>query len=185
MVSRTEYLDQLNKWRDEKVIKVVTGMRRCGKSTLLVMFQEELRQSGIADEQIISLNFEALEYEELTDYRALYRYLVERLKPDRMNYVFLDEIQLVHEYQKAVDSLYIRDNVDLYMTGSNAYLLSGELATLLSGRYVEIRMLPLSFREYCELRGVGEREAQFADYLRFGGLPYIAAMADPAEKAET
>ena len=184
MVERHEYLNELKKWKDEKVIKVVTGLRRCGKSTLLSMFQEQLRQSGTAEEQIIAINFEDLQYEALLDYAALYRYVADRLCPDRMNYIFLDEIQMVQGFQKAVDSLYIRDNVDLYITGSNAYLLSGELATLLSGRYVEIRMLPLSFREYCELKGSGEKDTLFSEYMRYGALPYIATMNSPDEKAD-
>ena len=184
MVERHEYLNELKKWKDEKVIKVVTGLRRCGKSTLLSMFQEQLRQSGTAEEQIISINFEDLQYEALLDYASLYHYISERLCQDRMNYIFLDEIQMVQGFQKAVDSLYIRDNVDLYITGSNAYLLSGELATLLSGRYVEIRMLPLSFREYCELKGSGEKDTLFSEYMRYGALPYIATMNSPDEKAD-
>ena len=184
MVERHEYLNELKKWKDEKVIKVVTGLRRCGKSTLLSMFQEQLRQNGAAEEQIIAINFEDLQYEALLDYAALYRYVADRLCPDRMNYIFLDEIQMVQSFQKAVDSLYIRDNVDLYITGSNAYLLSGELATLLSGRYVEIRMLPLSFREYCELKGSGEKDTLFSEYMRYGALPYIATMNSPDEKAD-
>ena len=185
MVRRTEYMNELLKWKHERVIKVVTGLRRCGKSTLLAMFQEELRANGVAPEQIISLNFEMLEYEELQDYRKLHQYITERLRPDRMNYIFLDEIQMVPEYQKAVDSLYLRENVDLYVTGSNAYLLSGELATLLSGRYVEIKMLPLSFREYCEIKGGRDKDALFADYMRFGGLPYVASLDGEEEKIDT
>ena len=185
MVLRTEYMDALRKWKHERVIKVVTGLRRCGKSTLLAMFQDALRLDGVASEQITSLNFEMLEYEELKDYRKLYQYITERLQPDRMNYIFLDEIQMVPDYQKAVDSLYLRENVDLYVTGSNAYLLSGELATLLSGRYVEIKMLPLSFREYCEMKGGSDRDALFADYMRFGGLPYVASLDGTEEKIDT
>lgn len=184
MVERTEYIQALKKWRDEKIIKVVTGLRRCGKSTLLSMFQDVLLAEGVKPEQIISINFESLEYEALTDYRALYQYIREKLLPDQMNYVFLDEIQMVSDFQKAVDSLYIRENVDLYITGSNAYLLSGELATLLSGRYVEINMLPLSFKEYCAVKLDGNREQLFADYLKFGGLPYLASMNAADEKAD-
>ena len=141
-------------------------------------------RSGVNQEQIISINFEDLLYEDLRDYRALYHYITTRLLPDRMNYIFLDEIQMVPEFQKAVDSLYIKDHVDLYLTGSNAYLLSGELATLLSGRYIEIKMLPLSFQEYCELKGSGEKDRLFSEYLRYGALPYLAAMTDPEEKAD-
>ena len=185
MVERVEYMNALKKWQNEKIIKVITGIRRCGKSTLLNMFQQRLLSEGVQPEQIISINFEALEYETLTDYKALYQHIIGKLQPDRMNYIFLDEIQMVADYQKAVDSLYIRDNVDLYITGSNAYLLSGELATLLSGRYVEINMLPLSFKEYCALQSDGDQEQRFAAYLRYGAMPYVASMNDVEDKADT
>lgn len=185
MIERTEYLNELKKWKDEKVIKVVTGIRRCGKSTLLTMFQEYLLSHGVAREQMISLNFEDLAYEELLDYKKLYSYINEKLLPDKQNYIFLDEIQMVDRFQKVVDSLYIKDNVDLYVTGSNAYLLSGELATLLSGRYVEINLLPLSFREYRMIHADGSDDAAFADFLRNGAMPYIAALDKPGEKADT
>ena len=185
MIKRTDYLNELNKWKDEQVIKVVTGIRRCGKSTLLEQFQTELVSNGISREQIIAVNFEALEFEELLDYKKLYAYIVDRIVPDKKNYVFLDEIQMVNDYQKAVDSLFIRDNIDIYITGSNAYLLSGELATLLSGRYVEINMLPLSFAEYRSAKTDGSDDAAFADYLRLGGLPYIVTLDDANEKADT
>ena len=185
MIKRTDYLNELNKWKDEQVIKVVTGIRRCGKSTLLEQFQTELVSNGISREQIIAVNFEALEYEELLDYKKLYAYIVDKIVPDKKNYVFLDEIQMVNDYQKAVDSLFIRDNIDIYITGSNAYLLSGELATLLSGRYVEINMLPLSFAEYRSAKTDGSDDAALADYLRLGGLPYIVTLDDANEKADT
>lgn len=184
MVERKEYLNQLMMWRDEQVIKVITGIRRCGKSTLLVQFQEQLRASGVQDEQIVSLNFEELEYEELLDYKKLYQYLLDRLCRNRTTYVFLDEIQKVPEFQKVVDSLYVKKRVDLYITGSNAYLLSGELATLLSGRYVEISILPLSFREYCQLQPPGDREVLFSAFLQDGGFPYVAAMNRSKEKVD-
>lgn len=148
MIARDQYLQKLLDFRETKLIKVVTGIRRCGKSTLFQIYQQYLLQHGVAAEQIIALNFEDLAYEELLDYRKLYQYVTERLLPDKMNYIFLDEIQAVAQFQKVADSLYIQPNVDLYLTGSNAYLLSGEIATLLSGRYVEIAMLPLSFQEY-------------------------------------
>ena len=146
MVERKKYLKQLWSWKDEQVIKVVTGIRRCGKSTLLKQYQEKLLAEGIAREQMISINFEELENEPLLDYQALYRYIKERLCDGKMTYIFLDEIQKVMSFEKAVDSLYVKDNIDIYITGSNAYMLSGELATLLTGRYVGISMLPLSFR---------------------------------------
>lgn len=184
MIQRKEYLNLLKKWKDEQVIKVITGIRRCGKSTLLALFQDDLRAHGIADDQIISINFEELEYEELLDYRALYAYIKERLHPEKQTYVFLDEIQQVEGFQKAVDSLYVKPGVDLYITGSNAYLLSGELATLLSGRYVEINMLPLSFAEFCEIRTGGEYEKLLAEYMKNGALPYVTALNSETEKVE-
>lgn len=184
MVERVEYLEKLLAWKDEKVIKVVTGLRRCGKSTLLLQLQQRLLASSIPPERITSINFEDMQFEKYREYHSLYQYVVDRLVPDQMNYIFLDEVQMVPDYQKAVDSLFIRDNVDLYITGSNAYLLSGELATLLSGRYVEINMLPLSFREYCALKGPKEKDRLFADYLSYGALPYLAATEDPGEKAD-
>lgn len=184
MVERKEYLQRLLDWKDEQVIKVVTGIRRCGKSTLLGQYQNHLLANGVAEEQIISINFEELEYEHLLDYRVLYQYIKERLCSGKMTYIFLDEIQKVPAFEKAVDSLYVKENTDLYITGSNAYLLSGDLATLLTGRYVEISMLPLSFREYCEITGRSPDQA-FAGYLQNGGMPYIAAMDQTQEKVET
>lgn len=185
MVQRNEYLQQLKKWKDEQVIKVVTGIRRCGKSTLLEMYQDDLKAQGVAEEQIISINFEELEYEDLLDYKALYHYIKERLHKTKTTYVFLDEIQQVEDFQKAVDSLYVKKNVDVYITGSNAYLLSGELATLLSGRYIEIKMLPLSFAEFCELKEGGEKEALLAEYMRNGGLPYVTMLGNDSDKIDT
>lgn len=184
MVERKEYIDVLRQWKDEQVIKVVTGLHRCGKSTLLQMFRDELLKSGVPEDQTIFINFEDFAFEELLDYRKLYRYVCDKLITDKMNYVFLDEVQLVPEYQKAVDSLQLQKNIDIYITGSNAYLLSGELATLLSGRYVEINMLPLSFSEYCRIKGNGDREKQFADYMRYGSLPYIATLKNTTEQAD-
>ncbi len=184
MVERKEYLERLIQWKDEQVIKVVTGLRRCGKSTLLQQYQTWLRANGVSEEQIVSVNFEELEYEALLDYRELYAYLKARLLPGKKTYIFLDEIQKVPAFEKAVDSLYVKPDVDLYITGSNAYLLSGDLATLLTGRYVEIKMLPLSFREFLELTGMDTARG-LAAYLRDGGLPYIAVMDRTPEKVET
>ena len=184
MVIRKEYLSRLLAWKDEQVIKVVTGIRRCGKSTLLKQFQDHLLEEGVSQEQIISINFEDLDYEDLLDYKALYAYIKERLCPDKMTYIFLDEIQKVDSFQKAVDSLFIKENTDIYITGSNAYLLSGDLATLLTGRYVEISMLPLSFAEYLECSGETGEQA-LASYLRFGGFPYLTQMENTADKVDT
>lgn len=184
MVERREYLDRLIQWKDEQVIKVVTGIRRCGKSTLLAQYQAWLKASGVSEKQIISINFEELEYEELLDYKQLYAYLKARLVHGATTYIFLDEIQKVPAFEKAVDSLYVKPGVDLYLTGSNAYLLSGDLATLLTGRYVEIKMLPLSFREFLSITKL-EKERGFAEYLKTGGLPYLAVMERTPQKVET
>lgn len=184
MVERKEYIKSLLQWKDEQVIKVVTGIRRCGKSTLLAQYQSWLQKNGVSKEQIISINFEELEYEELLDYKKLYAHLKERLVSGKTTYIFLDEIQKVPYFEKAVDSIYVKPNVDVYLTGSNAYMLSGDLATLLTGRYVEIKMLPLSFREYLEITKQ-EKQQGFADYLQNGGLPYIASMERTNEKVET
>lgn len=184
MVERKEYLDRLIQWKDEQVIKVVTGIRRCGKSTLLSQYQTWLRANAVPAERIVSINFEELEYEELLDYRKLYGYLKERLAAGTMTYIFLDEVQKVPSFEKVVDSLYVKPDVDIYITGSNAYLLSGELATLLAGRYVEIGMLPLSFREFLTITELDEASG-LAEYLNCGGLPYVARMERTAEKVET
>lgn len=184
MIQRKEYLDLLKKWKGEQVIKVITGLRRCGKSTMLALYQDYLRTQGVTDDQIVYVNFEELEYETLLDYRELYGYIKSRLHPEKTTYIFLDEIQQVANFQKAVDSLYVKQNVDIYITGSNAYLLSGDLATLLSGRYVEINMLPLSFAEYCEITNGSDKEILLAQYMQNGGLPYIAKLSNEAEKVD-
>lgn len=183
MVERTEYLESLKQWKDEQVIKVITGIRRCGKSTLMAQYQEWLRANGVSGEQIISINFEELEYEELLDYKKLYYYLKEHLAEKQTTYIFLDEIQNVADFEKAVDSLYVKPDVDIYITGSNSYMLSGDLATLLTGRYVEIKMLPLSFREFLTLTGMDTQQG-LAEYMQNGGLPYIAVMDRTREKTD-
>ena len=174
-IERKEYLDWLVRWREQQIIKVVSGVRRCGKSTLFAIYRDWLLSQVVDERQIIAINFEDIDYEHLTGYRALYDYIKGLLLPDRMNYIFLDEIQHVEQFEKAVDSLFIKDNCDVYITGSNAYFMSGELATLLSGRYVELKMLPLSFREFCSgLRsGAAQTNAQkFDAYLRMSSFPY-------------
>ncbi|MCL1919254.1 MAG: ATP-binding protein [Peptococcaceae bacterium] len=177
MVPRKQYMDKLIKMKDEKIIRVITGIRRCGKSTLLEMFQTYLKKNGVNDNQIISINFEDIHYEFLLDYHKLYDYITKRLAPGQKTYVFLDEVQNVPKFQKAVDSLYIKDHVDVYITGSNAHMLSGDLATLLSGRYIEINMLPLSFAEYYELKGGDKREA-FTSFYKNGAFPQAAMITD-------
>lgn len=184
MVQRKEYLEKLIKWKDDDVIKVVTGIRRCGKSTLLMQYQDYLKSIGIEENQIVAVNFEELEYEELCDYKKLYAYIKDRLVADKITYIFLDEIQKVPSFEKVVDSLYVKPNIDIYITGSNAYMLSGDLATLLTGRYVEISMLPLSFNEYMQLSDK-DKESAFADYIKYGGLPFVATMDRTDDKVDT
>ena len=171
MIERTEYLELLKRFKDKDLIKVVTGIRRCGKSTLFDLYINYLKKIGIKEE-IIKINLEDVEYSFET-YKELYDYVNKKLDTKKQYYVFLDEVQNVPMFQKAVDSLYIKKNVDVYITGSNAYLLSGELATLLSGRYIEIKMLPLSFKEY--LSAFNEpnksRYEYFLDYMKNGGMP--------------
>ena len=151
-IDRKEYLDFLVKSKDRQIIKVVSGVRRCGKSTLFEIYKDFLLENGVEKNQIISINFEDMDYEELTDYKKLYEYIKSKMIGDKKNYIFLDEIQHVDKFEKVVDSLFIKENTDLYITGSNAYFMSSELATLLSGRYIELKMLPLSFKEYYQAK---------------------------------
>ena len=170
MIERTEYLEELKRWKDKDLIKVITGIRRCGKSTLFQLFIDYLKSTGISNEQIISINLEDVDYN-FEDYKQLYDYIKEKMDSKKKYYVFLDEVQNVPMFQKAVDSLYIKKNVDVYITGSNAYLLSGELATLLSGRYIEIKMLPLSFKEYVSAFDDNNYQQLFLNYMKNGGMP--------------
>ena len=173
MIEREEYLSELKRWKDKDLIKVITGIRRCGKSTLFTLYINYLKKIGIKDSQIININLEDADYN-FKDYKELYDYVNKKIDSKNNYYVFLDEVQNVPSFQKAVDSLYIKKNVDLYITGSNAYLLSGELATLLSGRYIEIKMLPLSFKEYFNALNDNSGKSRyeyFLDYMKNGGLP--------------
>ena len=182
MIPRDEYLDNLISFKDKRLIKVVTGVRRCGKSTLFEFYQDYLLTHGVEAGQIISVNLEAGEFADIADGRALYDYVNARLDGGRMNYIFLDEVQRVEGFQKAVDALYIKKNCDVYITGSNAYLLSGELATLLSGRYVEIKMLPLSFKEYAAARGENlAPERLYQDYIHNSSFPYALELNRPKD----
>ena len=171
MIERNEYLDELKRWKDKDLIKVITGIRRCGKSTLFELFIDYLKQTGVKDDHIISINLESPEYD-FKDYKELYDYVNEKIKDNDMYYVFLDEVQVVEKFEKAVDGLYIKKNVDEYITGSNAYLLSGELATLLSGRYIEIKMLPLSFKEYANYYKSEGDEKLYLKYVNSSSMPY-------------
>lgn len=182
MIEREEYMSALCRWKDKKTVKVVTGIRRCGKSSLLRMFRERLLSEGIETSQIQDINFEDLDNEPLLDYRALYSHVKTNLRHDKMNYLFFDEIQMVDGFQRVVDSLFLLDKVDIYITGSNAYLLSGEIATLLTGRYVEIRLFPFSFSEYTKglTQGVSI-ESAYREYIEYGAFPYILQIKDNKE----
>ena len=178
MIYRTEYMQRLKAFKDNKIIKVVTGLRRSGKSTLLEMFREELLQSGVQPEQIQYINFDLMKYDAVRHYKQLYDLVTEKALPNKKNYLFFDEIQQVSGWEKTVNSLSLEYDADIYVTGSNAYLLSSELATLISGRYVEIKMLPLSFKEYYGYyRDTGKsREELFNNYLKYGGLPQLSSL---------
>ena len=191
LIERKEYTDWLKRYRDKKIIKVITGLRRVGKSTIFELYIAQLLNEGVAPEQIVKINFEELENEPLLDRSVLYRYLTDKLLPDRKLYIFLDEVQRVPEFEKVVDSLFVKDNVDLYITGSNAKFLSSEIATLLTGRYVEINVLPLSFREYADHFAANgkDRRALFMDYITYGALPgmfmFDAGSAEQREYVES
>lgn len=171
MIERIEYLEKIKKWKDKDVIKVVTGIRRCGKSTLFNLYIDYLKSIGIKEDHIISINLESLDYS-FSDYKELYDYVINLIKDKNKYYVFLDEIQNIPDFQRVVDALYIKKNLDVYITGSNAMLLSGELATLLSGRYIEIKMLPLSFKEYKDYFDVVGDEKLYLKYINNSSFPY-------------
>ena len=176
-IQRANYLSILKNFKDKQIIKVITGIRRCGKSTLLELFQDYLKETGVEEKQIIYINFENADYEELQDRKKLYEYLKNRVLKSKKTYIFLDEIQNVNEFEKTVDSLFINKNVDLYITGSNAYLLSSELATLLTGRFIEIKMLPLSFKEYMSVfEDKTDLSKKFRTYLEFSSFPQVVEL---------
>lgn len=180
MVERKEYLEKLKKWKDKDLIKVVTGIRRCGKSTLFELYINYIKSLGIEDNHIISINLENPD-NEFESYKDLYTYVKQQIKDDKQYYVFLDEVQNVPMFQKAVDGLYIIKNVDVYITGSNAYLLSGELATLLTGRYIEIKMYPLSFKEYINYYEKDADEKMYLNYINRSSFPYALKLDEESE----
>lgn len=186
MIKREIYLEKLRNFKDKQIIKVITGIRRCGKSTLMELFKNYLLENGVNSEQIVYINFEDADFKTLRDSDVLYEYLKSKLIKDKMTYVFLDEIQNVINFERTVDSLFINNNVDIYITGSNAYMLSSELATLLSGRYIEIKMLPLSFKEYVSaFEDKTDLSRKFRDYLRYSSFPQAIDFykTDPSEVA--
>lgn len=190
LINRPEYLNQLIEHKDVDLVKIVTGIRRCGKSSLLDLFHEHLLNSGVNEDHIIHMNLESLKYRNITNYTELYDYISERIPADcaesnkstnasksTKTYLIFDELQAVEHWEKAVESFRIDFNVDIYITGSNAYLLSSEFSTLLAGRYVEIRMLPLSFKEFLDFYNFPEStstDEKFQKYLQFGGMPVLS-----------
>lgn len=172
MIERPYFLNELISFKEKDVIKIITGIRRCGKSTLFDLYENYLLDNGIEKKQIIRINLEEYEFDNIKTYKDLFEYVNGRLIKDKMNYVMIDEVQKVEDFQKACDSLYIKKNVDLYLTGSNSKILSGELATLLSGRYIEIKMLPLSFKEYISFVGENDIQKKYVDYITKSSFPY-------------
>jgi len=181
IINRPEYLKWLLNWKNEDVIKVVSGVRRCGKSTLFEIFKQNLTDNGVQPKQIISINFEDFDFDHLREASKLYSYLKEQIKEDVKYYVFLDEIQNVGNFERVVDSLYLKKNIDLYITGSNAYFLSGELATLLSGRYVKLKMLPLSFKEFVSSKTDKNLRLLYNEYLKTS-FPYAASLTHDKQR---
>lgn len=186
LIERKQYMQQLRNLKDQNIIKVITGVRRCGKSTLLMMFADELIENGIQKEQIQFYNFEDLDTLAIGDIYQIHTLIKQRLVEDKPNYIFLDEVQNVKEFQRLVDSLYIKPNVDVYITGSNAYMLSGELATLLTGRYVEINVLPLQFSEYYNFimsksPNLTKIET-LANFIYYGGVPEYVKQIQVGER---
>ena len=173
LIKRDGYMQWLNRYRDKQVIKVITGLRRVGKSKIFELYIEALQKDGVSADQIILINFEEMENEPFREKTALYRHILSKVQPNKMLYVFLDEIQVVQGFEEVVDSLFVKPNIDVYITGSNAKFLSSEIATVLTGRYVEINVLPLSFKEYSEhYKFTGkDKRALFMDYITYGAMP--------------
>lgn len=181
MIKREEYLNKLISLKDKQIIKVITGIRRCGKSTLFDLYEEYLLNNGVTPEQIIHINFEESDderYKDIKTHSDLYNYVKDRLVKDKMTYVILDEIQFIPDFQKAVDALFIKKNVDIYITGSNSFILSGELATLLSGRYMEIKVYPFSLKEYQQAFPTLSKSDLFQKYITDSSFPFTLALND-------
>lgn len=181
-IERRDYLDKLIAFKDKKLIKVITGIRRCGKSTIMEIFRDWLLNNGVSPEQILYLNFEDYDNIELRNPLALHQYIKPLILSDKPTYIFFDEIQHVKDFPDIINSINLKPNVDLYVTGSNAYMLSNEIATLLSGRYVEIAMLPLSFKEYVEGCGGSDNlEKAYTNYITQSSFPYTLALNRPKD----
>ena len=181
-IIRTNYLNELSNYKDKDLIKVLTGIRRCGKSTILEQYRDLLKKEGVNENNIIYINFEDNNYKDLLDSDKLHNYILDNTDSKVKNYIFLDEIQNIPLFQKCIDSLYLRKYLDIYITGSNSYMLSGELATYLTGRYIEIHVLPLSFKEYLSYYGESDELKKYNDYIMYGGFPYLINLDNDEEK---
>jgi predicted AAA+ superfamily ATPase len=183
LIQRPLYMEFLTAWKNEDVIKVVSGVRRCGKSTLFEMFRNQLTTEGVQAEQIININFEEFDYLYLCDPTVLYSYIKEKIQPGQQYYIFLDEIQNVRDFERVVNSLHLNKNLDIYITGPNAYFMSGELATFLSGRYVELKMLPLSFQEFVSTKDADKSNLKryYNEYLQTS-FPYAISLDSSKKK---
>ena len=182
MIIRDSYLKRMIDAKDTEFIKVITGVRRSGKSTLLLMFKDYLINNGVSSQSIIYINFESAMYDDIKDYKDLYKFIANKIKKDKI-YLLLDEVQNVTAWEKAINSFKVDFDIDIYITGSNAYLLSSELSTLLSGRYIEIKIYPLSFKEYLTFNNYDKNnlEDKFNEYLKYGGLPAITLIKDNSD----
>ena len=181
-IIRTNYLNELSNYKDKDLIKVLTGIRRCGKSTILEQYRDLLKKEGVNENNIIYINFEDNNYKDLLDSDKLHNYILDNTDSKVKNYIFLDEIQNIPLFQKCIDSLYLRKYLDIYITGSNSYMLSGELATYLTGRYIEIHVLPLSFKEHLSYYGESDELKKYNDYIMYGGFPYLINLDNDEEK---
>ncbi|MDR3156354.1 MAG: AAA family ATPase [Lactobacillales bacterium] len=180
IIKRAHYLKQLEMWFEKDIIKVVTGVRRSGKSTLLELFIESLKQKGIINEQIIYLHLDDEKNSNLLNHKNLHRFISSKILKNKRVYLFIDEVQNCSDYEKAISSIYLNKLVDIYITGSNAHMLSGELATKLTGRYIEISILPLSFMEYSEIVSNSDKHSLFNDYINYGAFPFAATLVENA-----
>ncbi len=180
IIARPDYLNRIKAFQGRSLIKVLTGMRRVGKSTLLKQIQESLLNEGVKESQIIQINMEEMENEPLTDYHRLYEHIQRRLQKDQMNYIFIDEVQEVNQFEKVLNSLQAKGNADIFVTGSNSQMLSGELATRLSGRYVEIQVYPFSYKEYLKLNELKPGNESLQEWLQTGGLPAAGGLSSEA-----
>ncbi len=183
-INREQYINKLISLKDKNIIKVLTGIRRCGKSTILKEYKNYLLKNGVNEKNIIFINFEDYNYSEFLDQEKLHNYIIENTDRKNKNYIFLDEIQNVDKFEKCINSLFLRDYLDIYIAGSNSYMLSGELATYLTGRYIQIHVLPLSFKEYISYYGENDELKKYNEYITYGGFPYLINLKNNNEKID-